>query len=184
LLARQATFFFDPRTSNSLERSALSRKRPDFPAGCPLIRLNPDFRQLVVDVYEHIDIAMFDVLRLIPREASNQWNHACKPTDTPTTPEVCRFNPMIVVTFLATGTLRCYDERRFALTLNFHHISALRGGRQYGLFSTRSRGSLPTRCSRLSESPDPVPARKPRPRLLAYHRSVLSPGERLEPLCP
>ncbi len=33
----------------------------------------PDFRQLVVDVYEHIDIAMFDVLRLIPQEPCNRW---------------------------------------------------------------------------------------------------------------
>ncbi len=51
----------------------------------------PDFRQLVLDVYERIDVATYEVLLLIPRDACNRWSPSSKQATDQQRAEVQRF---------------------------------------------------------------------------------------------
>jgi hypothetical protein len=51
----------------------------------------PDFRQLVLDVYERIDVATYEVLLLIPRDACNRWSPSSKQATDEQRAEVQRF---------------------------------------------------------------------------------------------
>ena len=51
----------------------------------------PDFRQLVLDVYKRIDVATYEVLLLIPRDACNRWSPSSKQSTDEQRAEVQRF---------------------------------------------------------------------------------------------
>ena len=51
----------------------------------------PDFRQLVLDVYKRIDVATYEVLLLIPRDACNRWSPSSKQATDEQRAEVQRF---------------------------------------------------------------------------------------------